>query len=52
MNSPNFRQTAVGMYAQRTMAQPPKVILLDLKLPLVTGLEGERGARWQSLYTC
>ena len=28
-----------GVYAQRNMAQPPKVILLDLKLPLVTGLE-------------
>jgi len=28
-----------GEYAQRNMAQPPKVILLDLKLPLVTGLE-------------
>jgi two-component system, response regulator len=28
-----------GAYAQRTMAQPPKVILLDLKLPLVSGLE-------------
>jgi two-component system response regulator len=28
-----------GEYAQRTMAQPPKVILLDLKLPLVSGLE-------------
>jgi two-component system response regulator len=28
-----------GDYAQRNMAQPPKVILLDLKLPLVTGLE-------------
>jgi two-component system response regulator len=28
-----------GAYAQRTMAQPPKVILLDLKLPLVNGLE-------------
>jgi two-component system response regulator len=28
-----------GAYAQRNMAQPPKVILLDLKLPLVTGLE-------------
>ena len=28
-----------GEYAQRTTAQPPKVILLDLKLPLVTGLE-------------
>ena len=41
-----------GVYAERNMAQPPKVILLDLKLPLVTGLEGERGARWQSLYTC
>jgi two-component system response regulator len=28
-----------AVYAQRNMAQPPKVILLDLKLPLVTGLE-------------
>ena len=28
-----------GVYAERNMAQPPKVILLDLKLPLVTGLE-------------
>ena len=28
-----------GVYAQRNMAQSPKVILLDLKLPLVTGLE-------------
>ena len=28
-----------GQYAQRSMAQPPRVILLDLKLPLVTGLE-------------
>jgi two-component system response regulator len=28
-----------GEYAQRNMAQSPKVVLLDLKLPLVTGLE-------------
>ena len=28
-----------GAYAQRNMTQPPKVILLDLKLPLVNGLE-------------
>ena len=28
-----------GVYAQRNMAQPPKVVLLDLKLPLMTGLE-------------
>ena len=28
-----------GVYAQRNTAQPPKVILLDLKLPLVSGLE-------------
>ena len=28
-----------GAYAQRNIAQVPKVILLDLKLPLVTGLE-------------
>jgi len=28
-----------GEYAQRNMAQPPKVILLALQLPLVTGLE-------------
>ena len=28
-----------GVYAQRNMAQSPKVVLLDLKLPLVTGLE-------------
>ena len=26
-----------GVYAQRNMAQPPKVILLDLKLPLADG---------------
>jgi two-component system response regulator len=28
-----------GVYAQRDITQPPKVILLDLKLPLVNGLE-------------
>jgi two-component system, response regulator len=28
-----------GAYAQRDITQPPKVILLDLKLPLVNGLE-------------
>ena len=28
-----------GVYAQRNIAQPPKVVLLDLKLPLMTGLE-------------
>jgi two-component system response regulator len=28
-----------GAYAQRDIAQPPKVILLDLKLPLINGLE-------------
>ena len=28
-----------GAYAQRNITQPPKVILLDLKLPLVNGLE-------------
>ena len=28
-----------GAYAQRNIAQPPKVVLLDLKLPLVNGLE-------------
>jgi len=28
-----------GAYAQRNILQAPKVILLDLKLPLVTGLE-------------
>ncbi|MGE3539371.1 MAG: response regulator [Candidatus Tectimicrobiota bacterium] len=28
-----------GAYAQRTITQPPKVILLDLKLPLINGLE-------------
>jgi two-component system response regulator len=28
-----------GVYAERSIAQPPKVILLDLKLPLVDGLE-------------
>ena len=28
-----------GAYVERNMAQPPKVILLDLKLPLVNGLE-------------
>jgi two-component system response regulator len=29
----------IGMYAHRHIAQGPKVILLDLKLPLVDGLE-------------
>jgi two-component system response regulator len=28
-----------GAYAQRNITQPPKVIPLDLKLPLVNGLE-------------
>lgn len=28
-----------GAYAQREMCNPPKVILLDLKLPKVSGLE-------------
>ena len=28
-----------GAYMQRNIAQPPKVVLLDLKLPLVNGLE-------------
>jgi two-component system response regulator len=28
-----------GAYAQRNITQPPKVVLLDLKLPLVNGLE-------------
>jgi two-component system, response regulator len=28
-----------GAFAQRDITQPPKVILLDLKLPLVNGLE-------------
>lgn len=28
-----------GAYAQRDITQPPRVILLDLKLPLVNGLE-------------
>lgn len=28
-----------GQYAQRNIAIPPKVVLLDLKLPKVTGLE-------------
>ncbi|HEY7745865.1 MAG TPA: response regulator, partial [Desulfuromonadales bacterium] len=28
-----------GTYAQREMTNPPKVILLDLKLPKVSGLE-------------
>ena len=28
-----------GAYARRDITQPPKVILLDLKLPLVNGLE-------------
>jgi two-component system response regulator len=28
-----------GAYAERKITQPPKVVLLDLKLPLVNGLE-------------
>ena len=28
-----------GKYAERLISQPPRVILLDLKLPLVNGLE-------------
>ena len=28
-----------GSYSQRSISQPPKVILLDLKLPKVSGLE-------------
>jgi two-component system response regulator len=28
-----------GKYAQRSMANPPKVVLLDLKLPKLNGLE-------------
>ncbi len=31
--------SARGAYAQRTLNGPPKVILLDLKLPKVSGLE-------------
>lgn len=30
---------ATGRYADRSMSSPPKVILLDLKLPLVSGIE-------------
>ena len=30
---------ATGRYADRSISNPPKVILLDLKLPLVSGIE-------------
>ena len=30
---------ATGIYAQRSMLNPPKVILLDLRLPKVDGIE-------------
>jgi two-component system response regulator len=30
---------ATGAYADRNMKQPPKIVLLDLKLPMVSGLE-------------
>ncbi|MBX3324937.1 MAG: response regulator [Nitrospira sp.] len=36
---------AAGRYADRSTSAPPKVILLDLKLPLVSGIEVLRRCR-------
>ncbi|MBL8039536.1 MAG: response regulator [Nitrospira sp.] len=36
---------AVGRYADRSPSAPPKVVLLDLKLPLISGIEVLRRCR-------
>ncbi|MBS0154431.1 MAG: response regulator [Nitrospira sp.] len=36
---------AIGRYADRSPSAPPKVVLLDLKLPLISGIEVLRRCR-------